>query len=252
MKPAIETAILQALHEIQTLYPSPTIPSIIDTLIAEETHVLDRLSTNFQTYIKTNSPKSLLTLSNSSTIFIALKSLFTSPICPPLTLTILESRPLFEGVTLANQLLPFKRPHVNLQLAVDAAAAYFSSHSDLLILGADHVDPATGDIKNKIGSLAAAQLAKRTVCVTSTDKLARRQLGEEEEEENDVREVTRAWGHMAGEGEEWRVRNMYFEWVEGRDVEGYVTEVGVLGKRELAEIYRERELWQEVWTVLNV
>src|SRR5277367_4116249 len=89
MKPAIETAILRALHEIQTLYPSPTIPSIIDTLIAEETHVLDRLSTNFQTYIKTNSPKSLLTLSNSSTIFIALKSLFTSPICPPLTLTIL-------------------------------------------------------------------------------------------------------------------------------------------------------------------
>src|SRR5271170_8029488 len=69
MKPAIETAILRALHEIQTLYPSPTIPSIIDTLIAEETHILDRLSTNFQNYIATHSPKSLLTLSNSSTIF---------------------------------------------------------------------------------------------------------------------------------------------------------------------------------------
>jgi len=249
MKPAIETAVLRALHEIQPVYPSPTIPNMIDTLIAEETNILDRLSTNFQTYIKTHSPKSLLTLSNSSTIFAALKSLFTSPICPPLTLTILESRPLFEGVTLATQLFPFKPPHVTLQLAVDAAAAYFSAQSDLLILGADHVNPTTGNVKNKIGSLAAVRFAKRTVCVTSTDKLARQQM-EEEEEENDVREVTRAWGEVEGV-EEWKVRNIYFEWVEGRDVEGYVTEVGVLRKRELTEIYRERESWQEVWNLLG-
>ena len=85
--------------------------------------------------------------------------------------------------------------------------------------------------------------------MTSTDKLGRQE--EKGEEENDAGEVTRAWGEVGG-SEEWGVRNVYFEWVEGKDVEGYITEVGVLGKRELAEIYREREQWQEVWSVLNV
>ena len=113
----------------------------------------------------------ILTLSNSSTILAALTHLFQSSSCPCITLNILESRPLLEGVTLAKLLLPHKPSQVTIALATDASAAYLSSHCQLTILGCDHLDPETGNVKNKIGSMAAARFAKRTICVTSTDKL---------------------------------------------------------------------------------
>jgi translation initiation factor 2B subunit (eIF-2B alpha/beta/delta family) len=48
------------------------------------------------------------------------------------------------------------------------------------------------------------------------------------------------------------VRNMYFEGVEGRDVDFYVTEKGLLTRDGLKDIYRQREIWQDVWKVLDL
>jgi len=267
MKPAIETAILRALNRIQPTYPSPTITTLIDTLITEESQTLDRISTHFRRLITINEPEKILTLSNSSTIFHVLKSLFDWYECPDLVLTILESRPLFEGVTLAQKLLPFKPPHVQIQIAADATAAHFANEADMVLIGADQVDPFTGDVKNKVGSFAAARFSEMCVCVTSTDKLAPEdkrkeweELNEREKEEeewavwgqdmNDTREMTGAGPGVVG-GEKWVVRNMYFEWVGASDIEGYLTEEGFQLDDWLEEIYLERESWKKVWKVIG-
>ena len=253
MRSAIQTALLRALHEIESIFPLPQTFEVIDRLIEEEKEALNRLASNFAEYIASQFPQkydgtplTILTLSNSSTILAALTNLFTSS-CPKMTLTILESRPLLEGLNLAKSLLPLKPPQVTIQIATDASAAYFASQTDLVIIGSDQIDPQTGDVKNKVGSVAAAKFAKRTICVTSTDKLAA--TGKEEAEENDRKEVTEMWG--VDGLDEVLVRNIYFEWVDGEDVDGYITEKGVIGKRELLEIYQEREKWQDIWEILD-
>jgi translation initiation factor 2B subunit (eIF-2B alpha/beta/delta family) len=117
----------------------------------------------------------------------------------------------------------------------------------MLIIGSDQIDPTTGDVKNKTGSVAAAKFARRTICVASTDKLAKPEM--EELEENDAEEVTRMWPI---DGLDMvLVRNVYFEWIPGKDMDGYVTENGILGRQELQEIYWEREKWQGIWKVLD-
>ena len=266
MKPAIETAILRALNKIAPpTYPSsPTITTTFDTLISEESESLSRLCAHFREFIKEFKVDSILTLSNSSTIFTALKSLFDWSECPKLRLIILESRPLFEGVTLAKSLLPVKPPHVTIHVAVDATVAHYVAQSELVIIGADQVDPLTKNVKNKVGSSAAVRFGKRAICVTSTDKLAPEDTQadydkqwwqgfvDEGWEENEAGEVMGVWpaGLVEG-GEEWVVRNPYFEWVPGEDLLGYLTEDGFLPGGGLESIYRERESWKEVWKILD-
>ena len=253
MRTAIHTTILRALHEIQPIYPSFEADLKIDQLITEETAILSRLATNFTNFITSEFSSQremdqlhILTLSNSSTILAALTYLFKSPSCPRITLNILESRPLLEGVTLAKLLLPHKPPQVSIYVATDAHATFLSSHCHLTVLGCDHLDPATGNVKNKIGSVAATQFTRRTISVTSTDKLGA--LEDDVIEENDPGEVTKMWG---GEIMGINVRNVYFEWVPGANVDGYITERGVLGKTELLTIYEERQRWEYVWRVLD-
>jgi len=274
MRAAIHTAVLRALHTIQQ--GSDPKQTIADLIHDEET----ALSTLCQHYVESilqlstpqSSTVSILTLSNSSTIFAAFKTLFSHPKCPNIILTILESRPLCEGATLATNLLPYistsKHAKVMIQLATDASAAFFAKQSDVVVFGADQLDPHTGCVKNKIGSLAVATFGhtygKKVVCVAATDKLEVRE-DDEEIEENDEKEVVdglpgavaKGWESvlvkLGGDEEDGigvhglRVRNVYFEWVPAEFVEGYVTELGYLGKNDLNEIYVEREAWRDVW-----
>jgi translation initiation factor 2B subunit (eIF-2B alpha/beta/delta family) len=250
MKSALYTTILRALHEIKDVYPSPSTNDRLDQIITKEQAILERLATVFTEYIQSNflQTVSILTLSNSSTIAAALKALFQSPHCPRITLTILESRPLLEGLNLAKSLLQYKPPNATIEIATDAAGAYCASSADVVLIGSDHINPLNGDVKNKIGSVAVARTAKRTLAISSTDKLGEVEMGERVEE-NDEQEVTGAWRLEGLEGV--RVRNVYFEWVSGEDVEGYVTERGVLGKAELKEIHQERLKWEDIWKVLD-
>jgi translation initiation factor 2B subunit (eIF-2B alpha/beta/delta family) len=116
----------------------------------------------------------------------------------------------------------------------------------LILLGADQIDPKTGSVKNKIGSLALAKFAKgQVIVVTSTDKLG--SLEEEMEEENDAGEVTGPWPVKL---DGVRVRNVYFEWIEGDLIDFYITERGVLSHGELNQISAEREEMLKVWDIL--
>lgn len=103
-------------------------------------------------------------------------------------------------------------------------------------------------MKNKIGSAVVAGFSMgEVICVTSTDKIEE-VVGMEDVEENDEVEVVKMWDRGI---EGVKVRNVYFEWVEGRYVGRYITERGVLGKRELLEIHQERVKWQDIWEVLG-
>lgn len=249
MGAAIQTAIIRVLWDLQSSDPTEW-NHILERHIKEEGVVLEKLAKAFTEYftnLKIKRRVEILTLSNSSTMVAALRTLFRSPQCPNVNLTILESRPLFEGVTLAQTLLPHKNPNVSMELATDASAAYFASKADYILLGADQIDPKTGSVKNKIGSLAAAKFRHgKAICVTSTDKIEPRD--DADVEENDPKEVTEKWPLKV---KDVRVRNVYFEWVEGELIDLYITEEGVLSHKELSEIAGEREELFKVWVVLD-
>ena len=250
MKSALHTAVLRALHEIKDIYPSPNTNEKIDQVIVEEQTTLDRIANHFVRYVVSNFSLrvSILTLSNSSTIAAALQALFKSSLSPPIELIILESRPLLEGLNLAKSILPHKPDHVTIEIATDAAGALFASSANLTLIGSDHINPYNGNVKNKIGSVAVAAAAARTLAITSTDKLGAVEMDEpiEENEEGEVREL---WKIDGLEGV--AVRNPYFEWVKGENVDAYVTERGILGLTELKDIYFQRLEWEEIWNVLD-
>lgn len=255
MGAAIHTTLLRVLNDLQSHDPGEW-NQILQRHISEEQLILEKLVQQFLQYFSMKSIATernvleIVTLSNSSTMLAALTELFTSGgngLC--INLTILESRPLLEGVILAKNLLPFKPRNVHIQLVTDASAAYFSQQADFILLGADQIDPKTGNVKNKIGSLALAKFAKgKVIVVTSTDKLASIEDEKEEEEENDAGEVTEQWPVKLDCGV--RVRNVYFEWIEGDLIDLYITERGVLSHGQLSLISAEREDMLKVWDIL--
>lgn len=252
MTSALYTTILRAINEIKGIYPGDLTFYRFDKVINEDLTILERVATAFTKHVCSQYPEtlSIVTLSLSATIEASLQSLFQSAHCPRVTLTILESRPLFEGVHLARSLLPGKPVDATIEIAVDAAGAYFASTADIVLIASDHINPVNGDVKNKIGSVAVARAAKRTLVVSSTDKLRDVEM-EEEVEENAPHEVRTVWSTEGDELKGVKVRNLYFEWVSGEDVDGYVTERGILGKEELKGAVQEKKNWEEVWEALD-
>ncbi|KAF3919226.1 hypothetical protein AA313_de0206092 [Arthrobotrys entomopaga] len=108
----------------------------------------------------------ILLHSNSSVMASSVASLFRISDRPRIRVFVLESRPLFEGVTLARYLrtqIPIGAgekgydsvPAVTVEVAVDAAVGNYTKVADLYVLAADRIYP-NGDVSNKIGCLAAA------------------------------------------------------------------------------------------------
>ncbi|EAW14295.1 translation initiation factor eIF-2B subunit family protein [Aspergillus clavatus NRRL 1] len=216
---------------------------------------------------QTQRPKlTILTLSASSTIRDSiLTSLAALPI-PTLELRILESRPLFEGASLASSIYSrFKSeveaevqdaatPHKSLlvELYTDASAALAAKDADILLFGADRISSSRG-VSNKTGSLPAVLSARhaapgiKVVVLSELEKVVGGDgVLEDTVEENDPREVVSAWRSEgvkavkvledgmaggpgdAGGGSSIRVRNVYFEWVPLALVDAFVSDEGVL------------------------
>lgn len=176
--------------------------------IAAREHSIDALCQHFVQYLSQVQKErigndggealNILTLSSSSTLLKAITQLLQMTNIK-INLRILESRPLFEGVTFAQNLLssisdhtsetPNNRPKIfsmvspktaghlaqaahskaehvkerlRIEIASDASAGLMAGKSDVLVLGADRISK-DGDVKNKTGSLAAACLLKRNV-----------------------------------------------------------------------------------------
>jgi translation initiation factor 2B subunit (eIF-2B alpha/beta/delta family) len=300
MSTAIETAISEVMETVIVKLPNPeaiksvdlsTLKSIversIEARIAKRRHRLQALGDAFEDYIvrivgqkrgkdnNTTPTVTIFTLSSSSTISRCITQLIQNAASNSMTikLCILESRPLFEGVSFATSLLttldteqrtspssPDISRRLQIEISADASLASVARTADFVVIGADKVSPA-GDVSNKIGSLAAAVSAKtlqpscKVVVVCETDKIACEdgELEDEKGEWNDAEEITGAWpaeykaslNERRGRGFRVEVRNAYFEWVPERYVDVYVTEEGLLEGKDIVGISRKKKELEE-------
>jgi translation initiation factor 2B subunit (eIF-2B alpha/beta/delta family) len=134
-----------------------------------------------------------------------------------------------------------------------------------VLLGADRISP-EGDVSNKIGSLSAAVMAKRTdrqasakvVVVSDTDKIVGENIepGGQKAEMHPASELMDAWAERTRttlkekvEQGSVEVFGEWFEWVPAQYIDAYVTDGAVYGIGDLKNFSREiGELSQRILT----
>jgi translation initiation factor 2B subunit (eIF-2B alpha/beta/delta family) len=230
---------------------------------------------SFVAYLQANGSRdtqtvSILTLSASSTIRDSILDAFASLPMPNLDLRILESRPLFEGASMASSLLSAfesKFPaatgrHLRLTVYTDASAALAATNVEFVLLGADRLS-SSGWVSNKTGSLPAVLSAKhaspscKVLVFSGLEKVAEPGAEHEHEpEENDYREVMTPWIECGVRGvnilEEGirgippktancyiQVKNIYFEWVPSELIDGYICEKGMFSAAAIQKYAQE-------------
>lgn len=216
----------------------------------------------------------ILTLSASSTIRDSIVDAYAALDIRTLDLRILESRPLFEGVSIASTLYTnfksrFESSDKNLKISIytDASAALASAGVDILILGADRISSTRG-VSNKAGSLTAVLSLKhvspkaKVLIISETEKVKEPCVGGNDAEDNDPTEVASTWRNEGVKGYQFieettssnrkttqenisiEVKNIYFEWVPLSLVDGFVCEEGILGKDGIAQ--RSEQIEKEI------
>jgi translation initiation factor 2B subunit (eIF-2B alpha/beta/delta family) len=293
MGAAIMSALLAALAGMErVMQQSPGPDSLrdaalrkLDARIAARQEAAKRISQAFAAYLEATFPSkraahepiSILTLSESSTIRqglrnAALESGFV------LDLRVLESRPLYEGVSLARSLAEdlgsndspsSAEAEHKITLYSDASAALAASDIDVVLLGADRIS-ASGAVSNKTGSLPAVLSAKhvcpgaKVVVLGESDKIATPGRPEDHVvEDNDPSQISRAWqaeynsGRVRGAAAAIRdsssrdgrvkieIRNVFFEWVPARLIDAYVTESGGWTVQQIAQHSEKLQAEQE-------
>lgn len=201
----------------------------------------------------------LLTLSASSTIRDSIMDAFASLPFSRLDLRILESRPLFEGASMASSLMSefqskfasSPERQLNLTVYTDASAALAATDVDFVLLGADRIS-SSGWICNKTGSLPAVLSARhaspkaKVLIFSELEKVAEPGVAEHQRtEDNDPLEVMTPWleneikgvkvlaeglrGTPSGTSNcHLSVKNVYFEWVPANLIDVYISEAGAL------------------------
>jgi translation initiation factor 2B subunit (eIF-2B alpha/beta/delta family) len=174
-----------------------------------------------------------------------------------LKVIVCESRPLFEGVRLADY---WKKTNTGIDctIIIDAAAAKYIDKVDIVLVGADSIrikrrrkgsEDTMMEVVNKVGThmvaLAAQEAGVDVYVVSDSWKVVGSSswegggIEEEEEgtEEMGAEEVTAAWGDVLGTSSgcssNVKVENYYFEATPMRLIKGVVTEQGELDAREL-------------------
>lgn len=248
----------------------------IDAQIRLESNTLDALCDRFAEYFLNEGFRSLeremdtddeepchrlhiLTLSNSSTLFRCLHRILTNPDLPvTVRLTILESRPLYEGTSFAARLLkhlPKTSRLGELEIVPDASVAFHVPSSTHVLLGADKIYR-DGHVWNKTGSLAAALLANRfdvpLLVVSPTSKVVIKDIYEGMTgEENDPEELSASWSDevkavLEENAERAHVMNGYFELIRNELVDGYITEMGVVDAGDMGKIGERRRSLEQL------
>lgn len=215
----------------------------------------------------------VLTLSASSTIRDSIIEAFSALPLSTLDLRILESRPLFEGASMASALLSsFQSKHptssgryLSLNIYTDASAALAAANVDFVLLGADQIS-SSGWVSNKTGSLPAVLSAKlaspgvKILVLSGLDKVAgsKDELPEnaQERESNESTEVTAPWvtSGLGGiklldeciQGKSPKtahcivnIKNVTFEWVPAELIDGYLCENGLYEKAGIQQRARD-------------
>ncbi|KAF2468578.1 nagb/rpia/CoA transferase-like protein [Lindgomyces ingoldianus] len=266
MSAAITNCLLHALQQIQGIWDKETkagsktptdlariAQEAIGAILKERKALSVQLGKQFAFWMKQYSLKPcagdekhyvhILTLSNSSSIITALLSTLSRNSNTTLTVTILESRPRFEGASMAAQILSSvsepDKDRLSIRIAPDCAVATVAADANVVLLGADRI-ASNGDVSNKIGSLAAAICARslnpsvQVVVVSDSDKIVAAGSEHSPVERHDAKEMTEAWEHLRvapSLRKEVDVFGEWFEWVEGKWIDVYVTERGIWGRR---------------------
>jgi translation initiation factor 2B subunit (eIF-2B alpha/beta/delta family) len=242
-----------------------------EDVLQKRMHTSEQLGQQFEQYLGCNSthlerPLRILTLSSSSSLRRCLLQVLGRINSLHVELRILESRPRCEGASFATQLLRsllaeiqtrgLDEDKLNLKVIVapDSHVCKLAEDVDIVLLGADRIS-SSGDVSNKMGSLAAALCAKelspsvKIIVATESDKIATPgAMMEHAVENNEDEEVVSGWDddtqkqyHSLKSEEHLVVENTYFEWVPARYVDTYVTERGVLNVEQIQAISVEKE-----------
>ncbi|KAL4977590.1 hypothetical protein BDW66DRAFT_132020 [Aspergillus desertorum] len=215
----------------------------------------------------------ILTLSASSTIRDSIVEAFASLDIAALELRVLESRPLFEGVSVSSSILSkfktqCKEPskHLHITIYTDASAAIAAKDVDMVLVGADRISISKG-VSNKTGSLPVVLCAKHAapnasiVVLSELEKVNGENglIDDSKQEDNDPAELIRSWRNEGVKGlraiEEGfhsairmeksnhsvEVRNVYFEWIPLDMVDGFVSGEGALSHRNIREKARQQD-----------
>ncbi|KAI1112251.1 hypothetical protein F5Y14DRAFT_422610 [Nemania sp. NC0429] len=273
MGAAITSAMVKSLDAIRAVYLADMdaadkmqqITQALDQQLANRSSATDRICESFIKYVRqdiipnkeSKEAVSILTLSLSSTILECLLQA-ASTLGVALDLRVLESRPLWEGVTLASRILKHSPEESKLKVTVysDASVALAAREVDVVLLGADRVS-SSGDVSNKIGSLPTVLTARyvapnaKVVVLSDTEKIAGPgSMDEHVSEENAASELSRAWkGTVEGaqvvedalsrDDARVAIKNAYFEWVPAQLIDAYATEEGLWSIGQI----RDKSAW---------
>lgn len=244
----------------------------IQARIAAQKHSLEKLSGYFVDFIESRTPVQekadpappvyIVALSSSGTIVQCLVNLISVLATKEfsISLSVLESRPNFEGISFVNTLLSSLSPDpdiinkLEIKVVSDASVATVTRNADYLILGGDKVLQ-DGAVSNKIGSLATAIVAKtvnpkcNVIATFETSKITVSSFegNHVSVEYNDESEMISAW--PKDELEKLRekrklnfkveIKNAYFEWVSPKWIDTYISEEGVLGVQDIERIGKQ-------------
>lgn len=253
--------------------------TVVDHHLENRRAMSKHIKDSFASYLKTNflastqgqspSTLTLLTLSASSTIRDSILDAFAELPISHLDLRILESRPLFEGASMASSLISeFQSKflssdrHMNLTVYTDASSALAATDVDFVLLGADRIC-SSGWISNKTGSLPAVLSARhvspsaKVLIFSELEKVAEPGVEDgHQTEDNDPTEVITSWlendvkgtkvleeglrGAGSGNGNcIVGVKNIYFEWVPSDLIDAYISEEGTLDVKAIQQKAQE-------------
>lgn len=299
MAAAIEVQLFKALNTVRLKMNTfadqkkepPTIKEVrniveeaIEVGIATQKQILEKLAGCFVNFIESRPPVQgssnqgppihIVTLSSSGTVTKCLSNLISVFTTKGLniSLSVLESRPNFEGVSFVNGLLSSLKHHpditntLQIEIVSDASMGMATRNADYLVLGGDKVLP-NGDISNKIGSLSMAIVAKAVnpkchiIATFDTSKITASSFEGHNArgEDNSELEMISAW--PKGLFEEIQVqqnlnfrvevKNAYFEWVPAKWINTYISEEGVLSVADIEMIGKQsKELEDNVYSDL--
>ncbi|KAF5614710.1 translation initiation factor eIF-2B subunit family [Fusarium tjaetaba] len=264
MGASILNVVLSALDIVQDGIPprGPPDKSSIDNIVrALGDYARDRQNTTsrtgavFQTFIEQHlsggGPLKILTLSSSSTIASAITHIMGNT-SRPVEVHVLESRPLFEGVKMAQSIASCannSKAKTRLVIHTDASVGIAAKDIDIVLIGADLIDK-TAAVSNKVGSLPAVLTAKyvsqKAKIIVLSEKEKVLPFAPPGQEENDACEVMQAWGDFSSAVREVphslvTVKNVYFEWVSPDLIDHYITEDGVTGRAGISNYAQEVE-----------
>ncbi len=174
-----------------------------------------------------------ITLSYSSTVLHALEACWSRGVLSGAIVA--EARPLFEGRRMAAALASRGIPTT---LITDAEIGLFTPEAGAAVVGADTIRP-NGSLINKTGTLLLALASRRCrvpfYTLTETHKIAPAEKRGKETilEEKGAEEVLPE--PISGVA----VRNVYFDLTPAHYLTGYLTERGLLNRKDVVALSRE-------------